>query len=103
MTPRDAKLLIRYLDGVDDIITARLANGFSPHEDHLTSLLCEMLDDNQSVLSALPYPLAQLRDDLAVDPHGLKASLSIEAKKYPTHIEGVKCAKLTPGARYLDI
>jgi hypothetical protein len=63
LTPRGAKLLIRYFDGADDVITARLTSGFSPHEDHLTSLLFEMLDDN------------------------LAASIQIEAKKYPPHIE----------------
>ncbi|MGH8222164.1 MAG: hypothetical protein ACREQZ_04245 [Woeseiaceae bacterium] len=44
LTPCDAKLLVRYLDGVDRIVSARLATGFSPHEDHLTALLCELLD-----------------------------------------------------------
>ena len=87
LTPRDAKLIIRYLDGVDDIISARLASGFNPHEDHLTSLLCEMLDDNLTSLSSLSFPLSKLREELAADPKGLKVSLSIEVKKYPAHIE----------------
>jgi hypothetical protein len=87
LTPRDAKLIVRYLDGVDDVISARLASGFNPHEDHLTSLLCEMLDDNLTSLSALAFPLSKLREELAFDPKVLKVSLSIEVKKYPPHIE----------------
>jgi len=78
---------VRYLDGVDDVISARLASGFNPHEDHLTSLLCEMLDDNLTSLSALTFPLSKLREELALDAKGLKFSLNIEVKKYPPHIE----------------
>jgi hypothetical protein len=91
ITPRDAKLIIKYLDGVDDVITARMTAGFNPYEDHLTALLCEMLDEKQSALNALPYPLSALREDLELDPHKLKVSLTIEARKYPPNIE----AKLT--------
>jgi len=87
LTPREAKLLVRYFDGVDDVVTARLTSGFSPHEDHLTSLLCEMLDDNLSALSTLPYALPKLKEDLAADKRPLRASIQIEAKKYPPHIE----------------
>jgi hypothetical protein len=87
LTPREAKLLVRYFDGVDDVVTARLTSGFSPHEDHLTSLLCEMLDDNLSALNSLPYPLPKLKEDLAADKRPLRASIQIEAKKYPAHIE----------------
>ncbi len=87
LTPRDAKLLVRYFDGADDVVSARLTAGFGPHEDHLTSLLCEMLDDNLSALSTLPYPLPKLKEDLAADKRSLRVSLQIEAKKYPPHIE----------------
>ncbi len=87
LTPRDAKLIVKYLDGIDDIVSARLVRGFNPHEDHLTSLLCEMFDENLTSLSALPFPLSKLKDELAMDSKGLKVSLSIEVKKYPPHIE----------------
>lgn len=87
LSPRDAKLLVRYLDGVDHVISARLGRGFNPNEDHLTSLLCEMLDDNLSELSALPYSLSSLREDLATDPRNLRVSVGIETRKYPPHIE----------------
>lgn len=87
ITPREAKLLVRYLDAVDDSVTARLSTGFSPHEDHLTSLLCEMLDDNLTALNRLSFSLAELRDELAKDPRKLTAALSIETRKYPPHVE----------------
>ncbi|MGE3673606.1 MAG: hypothetical protein AB7K71_28285 [Polyangiaceae bacterium] len=87
LTPREAKLLVRYLDGVDDAVTARLSSGFSPHEDHLTSLICEMLDDNLTALNRLSFPLTELQAELAKDPRKLKAAFSIETRKYPPHIE----------------
>jgi len=87
ITPREAKLLVRYLDAVDDSVTARLSSGFRPHEDHLTSLLCEMLDDNLTALNRLSFSLVELRDELAKDPRKLTAGFSIETRKYPPHIE----------------
>lgn len=87
LTPREAKLLVRYLDAVDDAVTARLSSGFSPHEDHLTSILCEMLDDNLTALNSLSFPLTSLQAVLAKDPRKLRAALSIETRKYPPHIE----------------
>jgi hypothetical protein len=88
LTPRDARLLVRYLDGVDDVVTSRFIGGFDPHEDTLTHLLCEMLDDNFANLSTLPYPLQTLKQDLALEARPLRFSLAIEAKKYPPHVEG---------------
>jgi hypothetical protein len=87
VTPRDAKLIVRYLDSVDDVVTARLAAGFSPHEDHLSALLCEMLDDNQSALHTLSYSLASLRTDLALDPNVRRVHVTVESRKYSPHIE----------------
>lgn len=87
ITPREAKLLVKFLDAVDDSVSARLSSGFSPHEDHLTSLLCEMLDDNLTALNRLSFSLAELHDELAKDPRKLTAAISIETRKYPPHIE----------------
>ncbi len=87
ITPREAKLLVRYFDAVDDSVTARFSLGFSPHEDHLTALLCEMLDDNLTALNRLSFSLAELRNELAKDPRKLTAAFSIETRKYPPHVE----------------
>lgn len=87
LTPRDAKLLVRYLDGVDRVVSARLARGFSPHEDHLTALLCELLDGKLSHLHQLEYRFEALKQDLAADSTLLTVDLQIETRKYPPHIE----------------
>ena len=88
LTPREARLLVRYLDGVDDVVTSRLVGGLEPDEPHLTYLLCEMLDDNLASLSTLSYPLRTLKEDFGLEGRPLNLSLTIEAKRYPPHIEG---------------
>lgn len=87
LTPRDAKLLVRFLDAVDSIVTARLLPDANVDERHLTSTLRETLDERFTAFHALPYSLAQLKSDLAQDDTALKVSLSIEAKEYSPHVE----------------
>jgi len=87
LTPRDRKLLVRYLDAVDAAVAGRLLTGFSPHEDHLTALLCELLDSQHSPLHALSYSFEALKADLAVDSQAIDVSLRLETRKYPPHIE----------------
>jgi hypothetical protein len=87
LTPRDQKLLVRYLDAVDSAVAGRLLTGFSPHEDHLTALLCELLDSQHSPLHALSYTFETLKADLAADSKAIDVSLKLETRKYPPHIE----------------
>jgi hypothetical protein len=88
MTPRDTTLLVRCLDAVDDVVTSRLRTGStSPHEEHLTAMLCELLDEKMTTLYALPYPLTKLREELGADPKSLGLSCDFEAVKYPGDIE----------------
>ena len=87
LTPRDKKLLVRYFDAVDSVMALRLQQGFSPHEDHLTSLLCELLDAEHAALHAVPYSFEALKGDLAADSAALDVSLRLETRKYPPHIE----------------
>lgn len=87
LTPRDAKLLVRFLDAVDSIVTARLLPDANVDERHLTSTLRETLDERFTAFHALPYSLVQLKSDLAQDDTALRVSLSIEAKEYSPHVE----------------
>lgn len=54
LTPVDAQLLVKYFSGIDQALARRFSLGFSPDEEHLTSLLCELLDDRGSELHHLP-------------------------------------------------
>jgi len=87
LTPRDAKLLVRFLDSVDSIVTARLIPDAKVDEPHLTSTLRETLDARFTGFHSLPYSLGQLKEDLAQDDTAMKVSLSIEAKEYSPHVE----------------
>jgi len=87
LTPREAKLLVRFLDCVDDVVTARLLPDASVDERHLTSLLRETLDERFTGFHAMPYGLAALKDDLEKDDLATKVSLTIEANEYPPHFE----------------
>jgi hypothetical protein len=87
LTPRDARLIVRYLDAVDDNVTARLTSGFDTDEPHMTFLLCEMLDNNMNALSVLSYTWQSLQEDLKADPHSVRVSLKIETNKYTIPVE----------------
>jgi hypothetical protein len=67
LTPRDAKLLVRFFDAVDSIVTARLLPSAIVDERHLTSTLRETLDERFTGFHALTYGLDQLKADLATD------------------------------------
>lgn len=87
LTPRDAKLSVRFVDSVDSIVTARLLPDAKVDEPHLTSTLRETLDERFTGFHALAYSLGQLKADLAQDDTAMKVSLSIEAKEYSPHVE----------------
>jgi hypothetical protein len=87
LTLRDAKLLVRFFDSVDSIVTSRLIPDAKVDETHLTSTLRETLDERFTGFHALQYTLAQLKTDLATDDTSLKVSLSIEAKEYSRSVE----------------
>jgi hypothetical protein len=87
LTPREAKLLVKYLDGIDEVLSRRLQIGFSPDEEHLNALLCEMLDNNFTTLNALPYTLEELNADLEYEKRPIRVSLNIETNKYPRWVE----------------
>jgi hypothetical protein len=87
LTPREAKLLVRFLDSVDGVVTARLLPDALVDERHLTSLLRETLDERFTGFHSMPYGLAALKADLEKDDSAMKVSLTIEANEYPPHIE----------------
>jgi len=87
LSPREARLLVRFLDNVDGVVTARLLPDASVDERHLTSLLRETLDERFTGFHSMPYGLAALKADLEKDDSATKVSLTIEANEYPPHIE----------------
>ncbi len=89
LTAHDAKLLVRFLDAVDDLVTERFGMGFRPREEHLTSLLCEMLDDRMAKRHNLSFSHSQLQCELEKDPKKLRVNISIETCEYPASTENL--------------
>lgn len=56
-------------------------------EEHLTSLLCEMLDEQMSQHHRLAYSAADLQRDLALDSHGMRFGSTMRTMKYPQGVE----------------
>ena len=62
--PYEAQCFSKYFKGVDLLLAKRFLFGFLPNEEHITSILCELLDDRGSQLHTLPYTLLDLNSDL---------------------------------------
>ncbi len=91
ITVKDAECLFKYFAGVDEILGKRFELGFLPDEEHITSLLAELLDERGSLLHHLPYSITQLNADLKSNGGLIQASINMEATKYTRPQE----AKLT--------
>ena len=85
--PREAKLLFRYFVSVDRCLAGRFTLGYEPDEEHLTSLLTELLDQSGSRLHPLQYSLQQLNDDLRSVESLLQIELSLSTNKYNRYQE----------------
>ncbi|MDZ8184251.1 MAG: hypothetical protein RMX96_05225 [Nostoc sp. ChiSLP02] len=87
LTHRDIKFFLKYFRSIDQILCQRYSLGFCPDEEHLTSILCELLDDRGSQLHQLPYSIADLNRDLENSGSLLKAEVSLETKTYDKYQE----------------
>ncbi|MFN6498532.1 MAG: hypothetical protein RMX65_016220 [Nostoc sp. DedQUE01] len=87
ITQRDIKFFFKYFRSIDQILCQRYSLGFCPDEEHLTSILCELLDDRGSQLHQLPYSIADLNIDLEKSGSLLKAQVSLETKTYDNYQE----------------
>lgn len=85
--PREAKLLFHYFVSIDRCLAGRFLLGFPPDEEHLTSLLTELLDERGSQLHPLQYSLRQLNDELRASESLLQVDLSISTNKYNRYQE----------------
>jgi hypothetical protein len=56
--------------------------GFHPDEEHLTSLLCELLDDKGAELHSLDYSVSDLNKDLSEIGSLLNAAITLETTDY---------------------
>jgi hypothetical protein len=85
--PYESKCFSKYFKGVDLLLSQRLSLGFSSDEEHITSTLCELLDDRGSSLHLLPYNLSSLNYDLQKNSGLLNANIIISTKNYNKYEE----------------
>lgn len=82
LTPADIRCFLKFFCSVDNALSQRLSLLLYPDEEHLTSLLCELIDDRASSLHRMAYGLADLNDDLFSNQSLLRASITIETTAY---------------------
>jgi hypothetical protein len=87
LTPQDARIFFKYFCSVDAALAQRFLLGFQPDEEHLTSLLCELLDERGAELHNLPFGIRQLNDELKQTGSLLQAALSLETRTYTKYQE----------------
>ncbi|MDP2816229.1 MAG: hypothetical protein Q8O19_06075, partial [Rectinemataceae bacterium] len=87
LTPGDAEVLLKYFTGVSAALSKRFDLGFIPDEEHLTSLLCELLDDRGAALHSLSYSISDLNADLQKQGSLLQAAVSLQTTSYNKHQE----------------
>lgn len=87
MTPYDAQCFIKYFSSVELVLGLRFSLSYPPDEEHLTSTLCELLDDKGAKLHNLPYSTENLNQDLSQGNGHLRTSVKIECAKYNRYQE----------------
>jgi hypothetical protein len=87
LTQREARLLIPYLDGVDELVGSRIASGYRLDEDAPTNALCEMLDRRMSRHHALTMSQDSLHEELSRDPRRVSVQINIESTMYSKYVE----------------
>ena len=85
--PYESKCFSKYFKGIDSLLSQRFSLGFLPDEEHLTSTLCELLDDRGSLLHSLPYNLSNLNCDLKQNSGLLKTNILISTRNYNKYEE----------------
>lgn len=87
LTPQDAEFLLKYFSGVANTLSKRFELGFQPDEEHLTSLLCELLDDRGAKLHSLDYSISDLNKDLDEIGSLLNAAVALKTTDYNKYQE----------------
>jgi hypothetical protein len=87
LPPRAAHLVIRHFDSIDAFVSRHLVAKRPLGETALTSILCQLLDDEYQSLYNLTYPLKALNQDLAGDGSLIRLSYQVETHEYDARVE----------------
>lgn len=87
LAPAHFELLIRHLDAIDQRVVRRLDRARPWTEPALTSLLCDLLDDETEHEEDLVFSRRELRDALAGSDEALSVMFSIDTIEYLPEFE----------------
>jgi hypothetical protein len=79
--------LIRYFDAIDKVVSKRLVRKRPWLETALTSLLCDLLDEEEQDEYELEYSFAELKKDLIKLDRCLNVNFTIETHEYHPKVE----------------
>ncbi len=87
LSPTAFELLIKYFDGVDSAVARRLSRKRPWLETALTSLLCDLLDDETQEDEPLDYTLGALNTELRALDGLVEVHVRLETHEYPPAVE----------------
>lgn len=87
INPKAFQLVLKHFDSIDRIVSKKLMRKRPWFETALTSLLCDLLDNETQEEEGLEYSISQLNKDLKDIDGVLKIRLNIETYEYPSKYE----------------
>ncbi len=86
ITPNAFRLILKHFDEVDKVVSSKTVSKRPWLEVALTSLLCDMMDNDTQTDVKIDYTIKQLQEDLEKEDNLFGISLSIETIEYsPTY------------------
>lgn len=89
ISPRAIRLILRHLDAIDIYVAQRLLRKRPWQEPALTTLLCDLFDEDVQGEENIAYTTAELNRDLSAADDPVHVSLSIDSHQYTQAVENL--------------
>lgn len=84
---RAIQLLLKYFDGIDQALSARLSRKHPWPEEALTAVFCDLMDGETQEEEGVSYGLSNLHADFEKADDPLSINIKIDTHQYSKHIE----------------
>jgi hypothetical protein len=84
---RAIQLLLKYFDGIDQALSARLSRKHPWPEEALTAVFCDLMDGETQEEEGVSYGLSSLYSDFAKADDPLSVNIRIDTHQYSKQIE----------------
>jgi hypothetical protein len=84
---RAIQLFLKYFDGVDRSLSARVTRKHPWPEEALTAVFCDLMDSETQIDEGLPYNLKSLEADLLRTDEPIGVNVRIDTHQYSKHLE----------------